>query len=80
MSAVDLDRRRRRTAAIRLERRDASRSTARKVLDDVSLDVAEGSGFCLLGRSGTGKSVTLKHIIGLMQARSRATCSCTART
>ena len=39
----------------------------RKVLDDVSIDVAEGTAFCLLGRSGTGKSVTLKHIIGLMK-------------
>jgi phospholipid/cholesterol/gamma-HCH transport system ATP-binding protein len=39
----------------------------RKVLDDVTLDVAAGTAFCLLGRSGTGKSVTLKHIIGLMQ-------------
>jgi len=38
----------------------------RKVLDDVTLDVRRKSGFCLLGRSGTGKSVTLKHIIGLM--------------
>jgi phospholipid/cholesterol/gamma-HCH transport system ATP-binding protein len=38
----------------------------RTVLDDVSLDVAAGMAFCLLGRSGTGKSVTLKHIIGLM--------------
>jgi len=38
----------------------------RTVLDDVSLDVAAGTAFCLLGRSGTGKSVTLKHIIGLM--------------
>jgi len=37
-----------------------------KVLDDVTLDVRRKSGFCLLGRSGTGKSVTLKHIIGLM--------------
>ena len=37
-----------------------------KVLDDVSLEVAKGSAFCLLGRSGTGKSVTLRHIIGLM--------------
>jgi phospholipid/cholesterol/gamma-HCH transport system ATP-binding protein len=36
------------------------------VLDDVTLDVRRKSGFCLLGRSGTGKSVTLKHIIGLM--------------
>jgi phospholipid/cholesterol/gamma-HCH transport system ATP-binding protein len=40
---------------------------ARKVLDDVSLDVSLGEGFCLLGRSGTGKSVTLKHIIGLLK-------------
>lgn len=37
------------------------------VLDDVSLDVAAGTAFCLLGRSGTGKSVTLKHIIGLIK-------------
>jgi phospholipid/cholesterol/gamma-HCH transport system ATP-binding protein len=39
----------------------------RKVLDDVTLDVASGTGFVLLGRSGTGKSVTLKHIIGLLK-------------
>ena len=38
-----------------------------KVLDDISLDVTQGTGFGLLGRSGTGKSVTLKHIIGLMK-------------
>jgi phospholipid/cholesterol/gamma-HCH transport system ATP-binding protein len=38
----------------------------RKVLDDVSFDVASGQAFCLLGRSGTGKSVTLRHIIGLV--------------
>lgn len=38
----------------------------RKVLDDLTLEIAEGTGFCLLGRSGTGKSVTLKHIIGLI--------------
>ncbi len=40
--------------------------SGRKVLDDVSLEVPEGTAFCLLGRSGTGKSVTLKHIIGLL--------------
>jgi phospholipid/cholesterol/gamma-HCH transport system ATP-binding protein len=39
----------------------------RKVLDDITLEVKEGIGFCLLGRSGTGKSVTLKHIMGLLQ-------------
>jgi phospholipid/cholesterol/gamma-HCH transport system ATP-binding protein len=38
----------------------------RKVLDDVSFDVAHGEAFCLLGRSGTGKSVTLKLVIGLL--------------
>jgi phospholipid/cholesterol/gamma-HCH transport system ATP-binding protein len=40
---------------------------ARRVLDDVSLMVPKGRAVCILGRSGTGKSVTLKHIIGLMQ-------------
>jgi phospholipid/cholesterol/gamma-HCH transport system ATP-binding protein len=39
----------------------------RKVLDDVSFNIAKGKAFCLLGRSGTGKSVTLRHIIGLVQ-------------
>lgn len=39
----------------------------RRVLDDVSFDVHEGTGFVILGRSGTGKSVTLKHIIGLVR-------------
>jgi phospholipid/cholesterol/gamma-HCH transport system ATP-binding protein len=40
---------------------------ARRVLDNVSFDVATGSGFVILGRSGTGKSVTLRHMIGLMR-------------
>jgi phospholipid/cholesterol/gamma-HCH transport system ATP-binding protein len=39
----------------------------RPVLDDVNLDVQAGTSFCLLGRSGTGKSVTLRHIIGLVE-------------
>ena len=39
----------------------------RRVLDNIMLEVAQGTGFCLLGRSGTGKSVTLKHIIGLLR-------------
>lgn len=37
-----------------------------KVLDEVSLEVSAGSCCCVLGRSGTGKSVMLKHIVGLM--------------
>jgi phospholipid/cholesterol/gamma-HCH transport system ATP-binding protein len=53
-------------AAIRLE--GVSKSFDRHVvLDDITLEVKTGSGFCLLGRSGTGKSVTLRHIIGLMK-------------
>ncbi|HZS56327.1 MAG TPA: ATP-binding cassette domain-containing protein [Bryobacteraceae bacterium] len=39
----------------------------RKILDDVSFQVGAGEAFCLLGRSGTGKSVTLKLIIGLLK-------------
>jgi len=38
-----------------------------RVLDNVSFEVPEGSGFVILGRSGTGKSVTLRHIIGLIR-------------
>lgn len=39
----------------------------RAVLDDVSLRVEQGEVYCLLGRSGTGKSVTLKIMIGLIK-------------
>jgi phospholipid/cholesterol/gamma-HCH transport system ATP-binding protein len=38
-----------------------------KVLDAISFDVKKSSLFCILGRSGTGKSVTLRHIIGLVK-------------
>ena len=37
------------------------------VLDDVSLSIPRGHALVILGRSGTGKSVTLKHIIGLLR-------------
>jgi phospholipid/cholesterol/gamma-HCH transport system ATP-binding protein len=37
------------------------------VLDDVSLAVPGARSTCILGRSGTGKSVALKHIVGLMR-------------
>jgi len=39
---------------------------SRPVLENVSLTVAPGEALCLLGRSGTGKSVTLKLIIALL--------------
>jgi phospholipid/cholesterol/gamma-HCH transport system ATP-binding protein len=38
-----------------------------RVIDDVCLAVSAGRAVCILGRSGTGKSVTLKHIVGLLQ-------------
>lgn len=38
-----------------------------KVLDDVSLDIPQGHALVVLGRSGTGKSVTLKLIVGLLR-------------
>jgi phospholipid/cholesterol/gamma-HCH transport system ATP-binding protein len=36
------------------------------VLRNVSFEVRRGSSFCILGRSGVGKSVTLKLMIGLV--------------
>jgi len=53
-------------AAIRFERVSKAFG-AFKVLDEVSFEIPSGTAFCLLGRSGTGKSVLLKHIIGLMK-------------
>ncbi len=37
------------------------------VLDGLSFDVRKGEVFSVIGPSGTGKSVTLKHIVGLME-------------
>lgn len=37
------------------------------VLKDVSLEIQEGETLAIIGRSGSGKSVLMKHIIGLMQ-------------
>jgi phospholipid/cholesterol/gamma-HCH transport system ATP-binding protein len=43
---------------------------SRTVLKDVSFSVTAGTAFVLLGRSGAGKSVTLKLICGLLKADS----------
>ena len=40
---------------------------AKQVLRDVSFSVREGEALCIVGRSGTGKSVTLKLIISLLK-------------
>jgi phospholipid/cholesterol/gamma-HCH transport system ATP-binding protein len=52
--------------AVRLDH-VSKRFGALTVLDDVSFEIPKGRAFCLLGRSGTGKSVTLRHIVGLVQ-------------
>jgi phospholipid/cholesterol/gamma-HCH transport system ATP-binding protein len=52
-------------AAIRLE--NVSKAfEANAVLRSLSLAVPAGHACCILGRSGTGKSVALKHVIGLI--------------
>lgn len=40
------------------------------VLDDVSFSVEKGEVFCVIGPSGVGKSVTLKHIVRLLSPTS----------
>ena len=54
------------TPAVRLDRVTKSFGS-RKVLDELTFEVPPNSGFIILGRSGTGKSVTLRHIIGLVR-------------
>ena len=39
----------------------------KEVLRDLSIDVSTGESLVIVGGSGTGKSVTLKHIIGLLR-------------
>jgi len=39
----------------------------RRVLEDFSLTIPEGQTTVLMGYSGTGKSVVLKHIVGLLE-------------
>ena len=39
---------------------------AKQVLDGVDLDIEKGETVVIMGRSGSGKSVLLKHLIGLM--------------
>lgn len=42
------------------------------ILDGVSFQIEEGESLVIMGRSGGGKSVLLKHIIGLLQPDSGA--------
>lgn len=37
------------------------------VLHDVTLDIPEGEVTCIIGRSGSGKSVLMRHLVGLLK-------------
>ncbi|MFN9576957.1 MAG: ATP-binding cassette domain-containing protein, partial [Gemmatimonadota bacterium] len=39
----------------------------KRVLQGFSLDVTEGETVVIIGYSGTGKSVAIKHIVGLLE-------------
>jgi len=52
-------------AAIRFEN-VSKRLGGRVVLDDVSFEVPRGETFAIVGASGSGKSVTLKHMVRLL--------------
>src|SRR5688572_14419828 len=39
----------------------------RPVLQDVSIEIREGETLAIIGRSGSGKSVLMKHLIGLLR-------------
>ncbi len=46
----------------------------KQVLNALSFTVARGQTLCILGRSGTGKSVTLKLLIALLRPDSGQIC------
>ncbi len=51
-----------------IELKDVSKRFGdRQVLDQMSLTVPKGETYVLMGPSGVGKSVTLKHIIGILK-------------
>jgi len=55
-------------SAAKIRLRKVSKSFGAKVvLDELDLDVLEGDSLVVLGGSGTGKSVLLKHMIGLLR-------------
>ena len=60
--------------------RDQDASATFTAVDDVSLDIAKGEIFALLGGSGCGKTTLLRMLAGFEDADARAASSSTART
>ncbi len=54
------------TEAIRFEQVSKSFDST-PLLENVSFEVARGEAFCILGRSGTGKTVLLKLMVGMLK-------------
>ena len=42
-------------------------SSAKRIIDGISLQVHEGETLCVVGESGSGKSVTSLTVMGLLQ-------------
>lgn len=40
----------------------------KRILDGLDMEIERGEAFAIMGQSGIGKSVTLRHIIGLLKA------------
>jgi phospholipid/cholesterol/gamma-HCH transport system ATP-binding protein len=50
-----------------IETRELKKSFGAPILDGVNLKIESGESVVIIGRSGGGKSVLLKHLIGLLQ-------------
>jgi phospholipid/cholesterol/gamma-HCH transport system ATP-binding protein len=46
----------------------------RTVLDHLNVEIPRGKITFIVGKSGEGKSVTIKHIMGLLKPKSLACC------
>jgi len=46
---------------------DKDRGVTNNVIDDISITINKGESVAIIGKSGIGKSVLLKHIIGLVK-------------
>ena len=51
---------------IKVEKINKSFNKKNKILNDVSFYINKGESVAIIGKSGTGKSVLLKHINGLL--------------